>query len=123
MKIEEYNKLGFDEASKREAFFRKCSEHLDHAREKHPFFANGVLDDCKQGNVLDEVVTLEMAKYYKRKIAKSPVLEHVLLSEIYEFLAESHKGDMERALEEACDIVAVLMRFIFGDIQKKEPTE
>ena len=119
MNIEQYTSLGFDEAKRREEFFNNCSRHIDHAREKHPFFANGVLEDSEQGNVLDEVVTLEMARYYKRKIAKSPVLENVLLSEIYEFLAELHKGNMERALEEACDVVAVLYRAHAGDMDEK----
>ena len=118
MNINDYYALGFEEASKREAFFNKCSDHLTHAREKHPFFAKRVLEDSEQGYVLDEVVMLEMAQYYKRKIAKSPVLENVLLSEIYEFLSEAHNGDMDRTVEEACDIVAVLMRFCFGDIKQ-----
>jgi hypothetical protein len=117
MKIEEYYKLGFEEASRREAFFKKCSEHLDHAREKHPFFAERVI-------VRDtELANEYLAGMHKRDIKRNGfALEDILESEIHEFLVEAHRGNLDRAAEEACDIVAVLMRFIFGDI-KKEPKQ
>lgn len=102
-------------------FFERCKRHIEHARQKHKFFAERVLNNPERCDLLD--VMSEMAQYYKRQITENPTLENVLLSEIYEFLAEAHNGNMERAKEEAADVVAVMYRFLAGDIGKTKKDE
>jgi hypothetical protein len=113
MNINDYFAIGFEEASRREAFFKKCSEHLDHAREKHPQFAEKVTVHTT------ELYNEYVAGIHKRRIERNGyALEDILESEVHEFLVEAQRGNKERALEEACDIVAVLMRYCFGDIKE-----
>ena len=110
MTIEEYYALGFNEAAKRDKFFKKVSEHINHAREKHPFF-------CELGTY-DANEFASYARAYKEAIPAEPTLTKVLLSEVYECLEAFAKGDKAQALEEACDVVAVLYRAYAGDIEK-----
>lgn len=99
-------------------FFSICKKHLTHARQKHPFFAERVLNNPERCDLLNEMS--EMAQYYKRQITENPTLENVLLSEIYEFLAEAHNGNKAHALYEAADVVAVILRALLGDIENEQ---
>lgn len=87
-----------------EIFNQLCRDHIEHAREKHPKFAEiasfyntYVLDNLAQSHRL---IVLE----------KAQTVHMILLSEVYEFLAELKRGNYDRAREEAADIVAVLWR-------------
>ena len=94
------------------SFFRGIVRHVRHARKKHPFFASRVLwRDSDLFNVNE-------AQWQKKIIKSNYSLEAVLLSEVHEFLIEMNKGNYKRALEEALDIVAVLVRALIGDIGK-----
>lgn len=96
-----------------EQFYALCEGHLRHAREKHPFFA-----DCTSSYLNAEGFECH-ALAHKNELADDPSVENVLLSEVYEFLAELKRGDMARAREEAADVVAVLRRAIEGDHLKE----
>lgn len=95
------------------AFWGLCEKHLRHARTKHPFFA-----DCTSSYLNAEWFECH-ALSHKNELADDPSVENVLLSEVYEFLAELCRGDMARAREEAADIVAVVLRASEGDHLKK----
>ena len=97
-----------------EQFYALCDEHLRHAREKHPFFA-----DCVSGFLNDAWFKCH-ALSHKNELDEDPSVENVLLSEVYEFLAELERGDKARAREEAADIVAVLLRALEGDHLKEQ---
>lgn len=89
---------------------------LDKAREKHPVF----LDAWPKAE--DAETYLDTAEIHKLGIGKkdSTQLHSILFSEVFEFLAEVARGDFDRALEEAGDVMAVLYRTLNGDGQKKE---
>ena len=93
-------------------FFRGIIRHVRHARRKHPFFARRVLWRD------DDLFNVNEAQWQKKVIKSNYSLEAVLLSEVHEFLIEMHKGNYKRAIEEALDIVAVLVRALSGDICK-----
>lgn len=93
-----------------EQFYALCEEHLRHAREKHPKFA-------KKVSMFGED-TLDLAAHRYKNLG-SYFVEDILLSEVYEFLAEIKRGNMARAREEAADIVAVVLRASEGDHLKK----
>lgn len=109
MKIETYLKLGFEEAAKREIFFNLCSEHIDHARKKHPLFA-------KEVNWRKPECFSFYAKYHKENIKDHGyTIEDVFLSECFEFLEALVNGDLNRAREEAADVFAVMYRALSHD--------
>lgn len=89
---------------------------LEKASEKHPVF----LDAWPKAE--DSERYLDAAKAWKQRIADkgSRQLHAILYSEVCEFIAEVARGDFDRALEEAGDIMAVLYRALNGDGQKKE---
>ena len=89
---------------------------VDKAREKHPVFLD-VWPEPK-----DADINLSMSLAFKRKINKKNnyQLASVLCSEVFEFLAEVARGDFDRALKEAGDVMAVLYRTLNGDGQKKQ---
>ena len=94
-------------------FFKTCEKHVIHARQKHPLFAKKVLTRST------ELANEYLAGKHKKDIALNGfALEDVLLSEVHEFLVEAHRGNIDRAKEEAADIVAVLYRAIAGEIEK-----
>lgn len=99
------------------AFWDTCEEHLKHAREKHPFFADRVSASEKAHAFFAIKAAIE-----KERIKYEPSLENVLIGEVYEFLSEMARGDLDRAREEGADIVAVILRATEGDI-KKEATK
>ena len=91
-------------------FFRACKRHVEHARQKHPQFAKRVL--WRE----DDLYNRNEALFQKRRIEDGYSLEAILMSEVHEFLVEMHNGNLERAKEEAADVMAVLYRAIAGDI-------
>lgn len=95
-------------------FWGLCEEHLKHAREKHPEFVEQVSPWGAEDDWYDE-----LALKRKQLSIEKPSVEHVLMSEVYEFLAEAKRGNMERAQEEAADVVAVLKRVVDGDHLKE----
>ena len=105
--IDEYYSLGFEEAKKRDAFFKAVSAHINHARDKHEFFCDSVGSTHNYSRLALEL---------KVVIAQSPTLENVLVAELCEFMDEAQRGNYERAYEEACDVVAVLYRYLAGDM-------
>lgn len=84
---------------------------LEKACRKHPVF----LDAWPKAE--DAETYLDTAEIHKLDIGKkeSTQLHSILVSEVFEFLAEIARGDFDRALEEAGDVVAVLYRALNGD--------
>lgn len=99
-----------------EALLGKASESLKKAREKHPVF----LDAWPKAE--DAETYLDTAEIHKLDIGKkkSTQLHSILFSEVFEFLAEIARGDFDRALEEAGDVIAVLYRALNGECKKEE---
>lgn len=79
---------------------------LEKACRKHPVF----LDVWPKAE--DAESYLDTAEIHKLDIGRkeSTQLHSILFSEVFEFLAEVARGDFDRALEEAGDIMAVLYR-------------
>lgn len=100
----------------RHAFKSAFLDSLRKASEKHPVF----LDVWPKAE--DAETYLDTAEIHKLGIGKkdSDQLHSILFSEVFEFLAEIARGDFDRALEEAGDVMAVLYRALNGDGQKKE---
>lgn len=92
---------------------------VDKARKKHP-----VLLDVWPEPEDDEVYETS-AKMWKKEIAHKEFdqLRSVIYSEVNEFLAEVARGDFDRALDEAGDIMAVLYRALNGDGKRKEASK
>lgn len=86
------------------------AESRDKARKKHPGFVPLPTLDWEEGFVKD-------ARWHAGAV---PCLRNVLLAEVFEFLAEVARGDFDRALEEAGDVMAIMYRALNGDGQKKE---
>lgn len=85
-------------------------ESLAKAREKHPDFVPSPGPELAESFAKD-------AKWHADAV---PCLRNVLLSEVYEFLAEVANGDFDRALEEAGDVVAVLYRALNGEGKQED---
>lgn len=112
MKLEQYKALGFEEAAQLDAFWERCIEHLKHARSKHPAFVERVI------HRMTPLANEYLAGFHKKILANGErSLEDALLSELHEFLVEAERGDRGRMVEEAADIVAVLLRFLAGDME------
>lgn len=112
MKIEQYNALGINEAAMMDTFWERCIEHLKHARKKHPEFVERVIHRTTP------LANEYLAGFHKKVLTNGErSLEDALLSELHEFLVEADRKDQKRMLEEAADIVAVLLRFIAGDME------
>ena len=84
------------------------------ARAKHPVF----LDAWPKAE--DAEAYLDTAEIHKLDIGKkeNTQLHSILLSEVFEFLAEVARGDFGRALEEAGDVIAVLYRALNGEVKE-----
>ena len=84
---------------------------LAKARAKHPVF----LDAWPKAE--DAEAYLDTAEIHKLDIGKkeSTQLHSILFSEVFEFLAEVARGDLDRAIEEAGDVMAVLYRALNGE--------
>lgn len=98
----------------------KIQEHYDHAREKHPYFCDGLTGKDIYGResclYLHDYYSAE-SKWRKEEVenrSKNGTLkaEHVLGSEYYEILEAYARGDIPHAIEECYDAIAVLLRVI-----------
>lgn len=91
-------------------------DSLAKARTKHPEF----IDAWPKAEDAEDYASY--ARIWKKEIANKDrcQLRDVLYSEVNEFLAEVARGDLDRALEEAGDVMAVLYRALNGDGQKEE---
>lgn len=89
---------------------------VDKARRKHPVLLD-VWPEPKDAEGYEV-----WAKTWKQQIANKDrgQLRDVLYSEVNEFLVEVARGNFDRALEEAGDIMAVLYRALNGDGQGQE---
>lgn len=89
------------------------------ARRKHPVF----LDAWPKAE--DAETYLDTAEIHKLGIGKedSHQLCSVLLSEVFEFLAEVARGDLDRAIDEAGDVLAVIYRVLNGEGKGKEESK
>lgn len=97
-----------------EAFWKICSEHVEHARDKHPHFADVVMN---RNHITPEASAASIALRTKAVIAYEArsgraSIENILLGEVYELLTELARKDRARAIEEAADVVAVVYRAI-----------
>lgn len=89
------------------------AESLDKARKKHPGFVPLPTPDLEEGFAVD-------ARWHAEAM---PCLRNVLLEEVFEFLVEVARGDFDRALKEAGDVMAIMYRALNGDGQKKEASK
>jgi hypothetical protein len=106
--------LGFEKAAKLDAFWDKCIQHLQHAREKHPAFVERIISRTTP------LANEYLAGVHKKRLTEGvSTLEDALTSELHEFLVEADRKDQERMIEEAADIVAILLRYIAGDMEVK----
>lgn len=89
------------------------------ARRKHPVF----LDVWPKSEDAEHYETC--AKYLKEEIAHKEVdqLRTIIYSEVNEIIAEVARGDLDRAIDEAGDVVAVLYRALNCDGKKKEEND
>ena len=98
----------------------KIKEHYDHAREKHPYFCDGITG----GDVYGRESRYEEHEYYsgKLKLRRDKVrhrsengtlkAEHVLVCEYHEILEAYARRDTAAAVEECYDAIAVLLRVV-----------
>lgn len=85
------------------------AKSLDKARAKHPDFCLNLADE-----------DWKTCRYLAENWKKGNSIRAVLMSEANEFLCELARGDLDRAVSEAGDIIAVLYRALNGEWQKKE---
>ena len=83
----------------------KYWQHYQHACEKHPFFAKGIMEP---GATPSEWAL--QAKGSREYRDDHPTAENVLGAEIFEILAAAAEGNLEQAHYEIADAVAVLIR-------------
>lgn len=101
-------------------------EHYQHACEKHPFFANRIMDpypllvipnaseEWQELTMKHNKRTIELhqrlATVKKKGIKADPSAENVLLAEIAEIWLAVAQGDLSQARYEIADAIAVLLR-------------
>lgn len=93
-------------------------DSLDKARKKHPDFVPLPGPEC--ASMYATRALIAKTDLESRIAIGYGTLPAVLFSEFYEFLAEVAKGDFDRALEEAGDVMAVLYRVLNGECKKEE---
>lgn len=117
----------------------KIKQHYNHAREKHPYFCDGLLptqvsSDWSKGEVLQKIV-LELRLARDRiegggKIGNR-LWNEVLNCEVWEAIEAMADGNTSAAIEECYDAIAVLLRVVdvlegrqaLGDPAKKGGAE
>lgn len=90
----------------------KIQEHYDHAREKHPYFADRLfIDDNDAEEAKRDLESVRILLNIERKQGKvyAETLANCEVAEICEVLA---RGDKTAAVEECYDAIAVLLRLI-----------
>lgn len=92
-----------------EAFAKLINEHIRHAEEKHPKFADRLVGNVS--SYRDDAERMRVLISYMEQDGR--VMASALLwEEMYEFLAEVQAGNIEKAKAEAGDVAAVLYRTI-----------
>ena len=101
---------------------KKIIEHYEHAKEKHPFFADAmcspqVLPDWMSGGEWARPVNEAHVKKWQdiamgRKVlcVQRPTAERILDAELAEIYEAWNRRDMEQARHEIYDAIAVLLR-------------
>lgn len=104
---------------------KKIIEHYEHAKEKHPFFADSIMDPrplridadgawarnwIKRHNEMTKRLWRDRAKQYKDCIKMIPSFENIINAEIYEIYAAVTEDNLEQAHYEIFDAIAVLLR-------------
>lgn len=90
----------------------KIQEHYDHAREKHPYFADSMF--LYENNVEDakrDLRILRMVLNIERKEGKV-CAETLLNCEVAEICEAISRGDNIHAVDECYDVIAVLLRMV-----------
>lgn len=104
----------------RHAFKSAFLDSLRRAREKHPEF----IDLGQRYSDHSIEYFQDKAESLKGALERSDCqLRTLLVAEVYAFLFEFARGNLDRAIEEAGDVVAVLYRALNGDGQKKEEND
>ena len=104
-----------------EKFLGKAMVHYRHAREKHPYFADGISYSERTGDDIRDQFRaryadrlLRLRRRFIRNASEIGCLmtECVLECEIAEIYSALAHGDTANAVEECYDVIAVLMRMI-----------
>ena len=96
----------------------KIQEHYDHAREKHPYFCDGLLPRGIEPPELpvDEQIAINLMRSrnrLKRGAELGNILwNEVLDSEVWEATEAMSNREYDKAVEELFDCIAVLLRTI-----------
>lgn len=114
----------------------KIREHYEHAKEKHPYFCDGLLPtqfkDCMTEEEMISIIAWNIRKArakIKLCIKSGNVLwNEVLNCEVWEASEAMANGNTSAAVEECYDAIAVLLRVVdvlegrqdLGDPAKKE---
>lgn len=88
-------------------FHGAIEHHIEKAKNKHKHFA-----DVVDNNPVRACNYPFYARTHKNEIktyAKAAIFD-VLMSEVYEFLAEVEDGNKRKAFAEGCDVIAVIWR-------------
>lgn len=90
----------------------KIQEHYDHAREKHPYFADRLfIDDNDAEEAKRDLESVRMLLNIERKQGRvyAETLANCEVAEVCDAIA---RGDKVAAVEECYDAIAVLLRMV-----------
>ncbi len=99
----------------------KIQQHYEHAKEKHPYFCDGLIASQLPNNSLDEDSDRALLNNFLRDIrnnnsndaSRGNVLwSNLLDEEKWEVLCAISDGNKAQAIEECYDSIAVLLRVI-----------
>lgn len=87
-------------------------EHYGHAREKHPYFADVILDSVDTPDRMAQLLSIDRdrLKLYAELGCVRPI--DVLECEVSEVMCAISNGDKAHAVEELYDCVTVLLRTV-----------
>lgn len=88
-------------------FHASINSHIEKAKKKHKHFA-----DIVDNNPVRACNYPFHARTHKNdiKLYSKAAIFDVLMSEVYEFLAEVDDGNKRKAFQEGCDVIAVIWR-------------
>lgn len=89
-------------------FHALIDEHIVHAKEKHPLFAHMLTHDAAW--IYDAHAKREKRIIQTDVRMNACAATTVVSAELYEFFAELASGNLDRAKEEAADLVATIYR-------------
>lgn len=110
----------------------KIREHYEHAKEKHPYFCDGILPkDRSTDNIKGTIKKNLLAARADIAYSESNgclITQAILNCEVWEINEAVANGDTSAAVEECYDAIAVLLRVVdvlegrqaLGDPAKKE---